>query len=143
MDIDILKTEIDTDPKTLGISFDPQENEANNRAIADKLNEVGASGESVDVSVRQPYELQAVVVGSEFEGLSAAKQRGWLAIVGLSEIPMKNVGLRAQVTSIWSAGATRTALGNLQTKSATRAEVLFGEKVSVTSHDVHLARRQT
>lgn len=143
VDLGQLKTEINTDPKTLGISFDPQESEANNRFIAGRLNEIGASSETIEVTEVSTLDMQSAVIGSEFASLNATQQRAWLAIVGLDSIPIKNTNLRGQVLAVWAGGTTtRNNLGTLQTKSATRSEVLFGENVSVSTHDVHLARRQ-
>ncbi len=135
MDLNILKTELTTDPKTLGYSG------LNDREAANKLNEVGASGETVDVVQVEALHLQSAVVGSEFASLSATAQRAWLAIVGLERVPVKNTNLRGQILSIWTGvTTTRANLAALQTKSATRAEVLFGEGVSITQSDVQKAR---
>lgn len=130
-----LKTELATDPKGLGYSS------LSDREAANKLNEVGASSEMVDVVQVSALEMQSTVVGSEFASLSATAQRAWLAIVGLGRVPVKNINLRGQILSIWGASTTtRTNLATLQTKSATRAEVLFGEGVSITQSDVQKAR---
>jgi hypothetical protein len=129
-----LRNEIDDNPQALDFG------DLSNRAIAKALNEVGGSGETVDVEFVEPWEMQAAVVHAGFEALNAANQRAWLAIVGLSEIPVKNTGLRAQVQAIWPAGATRTALQNLQSRSASRAEALFGENVALSFEEIGAAR---
>ncbi len=135
LDLSILKTELTTDPETLGYaSF-------SDRGAANKLNEAGASSETIEVEEVSAVDIQGAVVGSEFSALSATAQRAWLAIVGLESVPVKNTNLREQILDIWGAGTTtRTNLAALQTKSATRAEVLFGEGVSVSQSDVQKAR---
>lgn len=126
-----LTTEINTDPMALGYAG------KNDAAIAGLLNAVGLSGEIVDRSTVTSAQIQEQVVGSEFAALSAVAQRLWLAILSIDVVPVKNANLRAQVLSVWAAGTTtRSNLAALQTKSATRAEVLFGENVIVTHQDV-------
>jgi hypothetical protein len=142
--LSILNTEIITDPKTLGISYDTEENQNNNISIANVLNTIGMSGENIEVNEISTVDMQSAVVGTEFMSLSNVKQRAWLAIVGLPSVPVKNSNLRSQVSEIWGAlTITRSNLVLLQSRSASRSEVLFGEGVKVTSFDVHMARRET
>jgi len=136
IDLTVLKTELDTDPQTLGYSS------LNDREAANKLNEAGSSGETIDVTCASTIDLQAAVVGSEFDLLSAGKQRAWLAIVGLSEVPVKSTTLRGQILEIFADGTTtRSNLGALQSKSATRGEKVFEEDTSISYNDVKEARR--
>jgi hypothetical protein len=138
----ILYNEIVNDPKGLGISFDAEESALNNRNIAASLNAVGASGEIVEVGEVSNIEMQKAVIGAEFVLLNAVQQRAWLAILSLNTIPVKDTNIRNQVLEIWGVGTTtRANLGSLQSRSASRAEALFGEGVVVTSFDVHMARR--
>ena len=135
IDYAVLKTEIQIDPKGLELLF------SDIRDAADKLNEPGLSGETIEPENVSPVDMQAAVVATEYAGLPAAAQRMWLAIVGLPDVPIRNASLRQQVKDIWAAGtATRGNLVALQSRSASRVEVLFGEGISVSYRDVARAR---
>lgn len=145
MDYAALKTEIQTDPLGLGYDVSPTFYVTNedDMAVAGLLNEVGGSSETIEPDFVSAADAQAAVLGSEWAGLSDVKQRGWLAIVGLGEIPVKNANIRAQITAIWDPGTTRDNLIALQTRDASRAEALFGEGVTVSHTDVAIALRET
>ncbi len=139
IDLTLLKNELANDPKSLGYSaFDDFE-------AADKLNEIGASAETIEPEFVPAYKAQQEVVASEYLALVTGEQNLWNAILtSKSEngIPIKNATIRGQVATIWGAGTTtRTNLVGLQTRSASRAEVLFGENVIVSMIQVHKARR--
>ena len=121
-----IKDEITLDPAGLG--FTALLTAGRNNAITDLLNAVPPSAPTIAVDVIDPVDAQAAVVASEWGALtSAVKQRLWLALVGLQSIPVRNTKIRDQVKEVWGVGtATRTALGALQTRPATRAEELTG-----------------
>lgn len=131
----ILNTELTDDPKLLGLA------NMDNPAAAAKLNEIGASGETVSAGTINGQELQKAVVGAEFLALSAVKQRGWLAIIsaGDGQVEVDHAGIVAQVTAIWNGSTTLTNLAALRTRSASRAEALFGHGIAM--FDVAEARR--
>lgn len=134
-----LKNELNSDPKSLGYSA------LDDFEAADKLNEAGASGETIEPAFVTAFQAQQEVVGSEYLTLTIGEQNLWNAIlisVDSQGVPIKNAIIRGQVATIWGAGTTtRTNLVALQTRSASRAEVLFGEDVVVSMMDVHRARR--
>lgn len=112
MDITKLKAELVDDPLTRGYASMSDEAAANslNDTIDRSLNRTSIS----------PGEMQSAVVGSEFVALSAAKQRGWLAILSDSVDP-NNANIVAQIAEIWVGGTTtRANLIALKTETVSR-----------------------
>lgn len=137
VDLVTLNTELTTDPLGLGYAgkTDPE--------MAALLNTIGLSSETVSVGVLNGQELQKAVVGAEFIALSAEKQRGWIALIsaGDGQVDVDDDRVIAQATAIWNGGSTTLAnLAALRTRSASRAEALFGAGVSVGMFDVAEAR---
>jgi hypothetical protein len=134
IDYTVLNTELTNDPKNRGYAVPMAAGDTGE--VARLLNEQLPT-ESVERASITPQEAQAAVDVADFKALTAGAQRAWLAIVGLPEVPVKNPQIRAQVAAIWGPGtATRANLVALQTRDASRAEVLFGEGISVTHLDV-------
>jgi hypothetical protein len=134
--LEILKTELATDPAGLGYTSDDP-------TCATLLSTVGLSGETIDREVIDGQELSAAVVMSEYMVLSAAEQRAWMTVLaaGSGQIDVSNTNIRSQIQAIWGAGTTtRANLVALQTRGASRTEVLFGIGVSVGHLDVAKAR---
>jgi hypothetical protein len=135
--IAILHTEITTDPESLGYAgkTDPE--------VADLLNEVGLSGETILQGQIDAAEIQKQVVASEFLALSNGEQNLWLAIIspGAGLVDISDSNIQAQALTIWAAGTTtRANLVALATRSCSRAEKLFEANVSVGHLDVAKAR---
>ncbi len=131
----ILNTELTDDPKTLGlVSMD-------NPTAAVKLNETGASSETVSAGIINGQELQKAVVIADYIALSPVARDGWMAIIsaGDGQVDVDDQRVIDQVTVIWSGTTTLTNLVALRTRSASRAEVLFGHGVGM--FDVAEARR--
>ncbi len=135
VDLAALATEISVDPQVLGFAG------KNDGQIAALLNAIGGSGETLEPENITNIIAQKAVDGAEFLALTTAQQNLWLAILTIGTIPVKDAVIRAQVTSVWAAGTTRTNLVALQTRSASRSEILFGEGVSVTTGNVAIALR--
>ena len=112
-----------------------------NPTAANKLNELNPVCE-VPRGTGNGQELQMAVDGTEFIVLSAGKQRGWLALIsaGDGQVDVNNPAVVAQATALWGASTTLTNLADLQDRTASRAEVLFGAGVSVSYQDVAKAR---
>lgn len=106
------------------------------------LNDPGGPGSGdVEVSFISREDAQAAVVGVEFVSLSAAQQRLWQSIMNLSVVPVKNAIVRGQVMEVWAVNSrTRTNLVKLQTRTGSRAEVLFGDGTFVTRTYIRKAR---
>ncbi len=140
----ILKAELIVDPKNMVFNpLDPFGDAA-------KLNDRGLSGETIELEEVPVLTAQAAVVISEYAALSADMQRAWSTLIsacgapradGTTGFPVKNLLIRAQVLEIWVGGTTtRLNLGALQNRSASRAEVLGGEDVTVSAPDITHAR---
>jgi hypothetical protein len=138
MDYQTLKTELDDDPKGLGYTGQTDQE------AADKLNEVGASGETI---VRESVETADIITAlysnkDEFASLtdSEVAKLNLLSPVG----SIAPTDLQAVFLDIFSTGVRptiRAALIALATRSASRADIVLGAGTTVRLIDVHQARR--
>ena len=124
-----LRDEMDNDPKALGYSGQT------NFQIANLLNAIGLSSETVDVAVVSSAALQAEVVGSEYLTLNVGQRDLWAALLmGTDSVAVRDPEIRGQVLLVWDAGTTtRANLAALQTRSASRAEALWGDGTFITT----------
>lgn len=134
----VLQSEIDNDPagrgyKTGGVYRDDVE-------IARLCNDVVA-GQTVERTLVDVRLLQEQVVATEYLALSVGQQNLWTALIAAGErVDIRNANIRAQGAAVWGAGTTtRANIVALQSKPASRAEVLFGEGAAVTHTDVAIA----
>lgn len=136
MMIQALRTEIDTDPKALGYAtLKAQSNGP--EAVAAKLNELGASAETLFKQYVQIEDFLAEVVLTEFTALSTAGKTAVDQFFRGTRIKTGSANMRTTLGALFPTGATRTALLALAQRSASRAEALWGEGVRVT--DQHVA----
>lgn len=128
----ILKTELDDDSKGLGYTgkTDPE--------MADLINAVGLSNETVAVGVLNGQDLQEVVVGSDHLAITPEKRDAWLAIIsaGDGQVKITRQGIIDQIIGIWDGTTTLDNLAALRVRSASRSEVLLGAGVSVSHTDI-------
>ena len=128
----VLKTEIQTDPQ--GYNYT-----GSNLEIANALNLVRAA-EIVTRKTVSAEELQTSVVIAEYIALTDIERTGWnsiLIVAAPNGMDVSNAALRNQIAAIWGAGTTtRANLIALQTRTGTRAEVLFGEGTRISDYDV-------
>lgn len=129
-----LNTELQTDPLTLG--YAPLIAAGDHSGLAAILNDVaGAGAASIDREFVDAATFQSQVDPTEYLALTVAQQNLWNAILTAStstQVPLKNSTLRSQVLAVWAAGTTRTNLAALQTRTGSRAEVLWGDGAVVT-----------
>ena len=131
-----LTTELSTDPETLGYTG------KSNGELVDILNEVRA-GAQFEVTrnttlsagnVAEPIRSQDIVDGTtsaDFAALSAAEQRLYGSLVS-REVVNLTAAMKAHFLSLFGAGTdTRTNLAALSKRQGSRAEVLFGEQVTL------------
>lgn len=133
-----IRTELDTDPKSLGYATLRTQSNAP-EAVAAKLNQVGASAETLFKSYVAAEDVVAAIVRSEYDSLSAAN-KAFLndVILSASRLKSGDANLRASITGVFAAGTTsRTNLTTLASRSATRAEALWGENTYIS--DVQVA----
>lgn len=134
-----LKTELDTDPNTLGYSG------ASHPDAATLLNAIAAANQipntSVDIhAVRDEIRL------AEWEALTQGKRDMIMLIFGNGDVTVDitNALVVAQILGVFTVGdapLTRAAMIALATRDGSRAAVLFGANVNVTSADVMEARQ--
>lgn len=136
MDYQILKTEIINDPASLGYagSLDKQ--------VANLLNKKGLSGETIDNDILESYKIVNAIDATEWEALIDIERERLNLILSTGKVDISNVNIKLQIGEMFGAGTdTRAALLALTTRPASRAEILFGNGVSVSLLDVHIARR--
>ena len=113
----------------------------NDNAVADLLN--AASAGTVSIGTIFAIDMQQTVVASEYAVLSGGQRDLWNAVVttGVNGVAISNAALRAQVAFVWSAGTTtRSNLLALDSRTGTRAEILFGEHAVVSPTEVYMIR---
>ncbi len=126
-----LKAELQNDPKALGYAGkSPWQQSV-------LLNTVGLSSETVDVEFVEGWQIWEATVPAEWAALSTAERQRYQALLGMGQINVKGANTRAALLAMFAAGTqTRANLAALQTRSASRAEALFGAGVSVTDAQV-------
>lgn len=132
INISALKVELLTDPKSVGYSASVTVGDLNR--LADLLNTRGLGGVSdvVSVGTLNAFDLQQLVVGSEYLNLTQPQRDLWNMVIttAINGIAVSNTLIKGQITAVWSAGTTtRTNLVSAQTRAASRAEILGGEGV--------------
>lgn len=129
-----LRSEIDNDPKSLGYAAlldQPQ-------AIADRLNLIGASDETITKEAVDTADVVAAIVRAEHDALSAAS-REYLhgVLLAAPEVKVGEPNVRSSLAGLFPAGtSSRANLIALATRPATRGEVLFGLNAHVTAVNV-------
>jgi hypothetical protein len=130
-----IRTEIDADPKALGYAtLKVQTNGP--EAVAARMNEVGASAETLFRSYVPMEDFLAEIVASEFTALSAAAKTGVDQFFRGTRIKTGSANMRATLSGLFPSGATRTALIALASRPCSRAEALWGEGATVSATQV-------
>lgn len=140
IDVSALKTELLADPTSLGYASSIATKDLNR--LADILNTTGTN--SVTVGTVTAVALQRCVVASEYLVLTAAQRNLWdiVILTGLNGITLSNALVRGQIGAVWSAATvTRSNLSALQTRLASRIEVVFGEGERADTNIIDLALR--
>jgi hypothetical protein len=133
----VLASEIASDPRALGFAG------KSDFEIATLLNTPGASAETIFRAYTATEDVVAGIVRSEYDSLVAAGKT-YLNEVVLKAPRVKtgDATIRAQIAALFPAGTqTRANLTAVASKTASRAEVLFGEGATVTDADVARALR--
>jgi hypothetical protein len=134
-----IRAELDSDPKSLGFAtLRLQTNNA--EACAARLNEVGASSETLTPMWTSSDEVKAVLVGTEILALDQAHRDMLAILTSTVRIKTGSLTLRTAVAAIFGGATTsRANLIALTTKSCSRAEALWGEGYKITDAEVGLA----
>jgi len=120
MSLDILRTEVLTDPLVVGYAV------MNNLAVAVFLND-GATGRTLNVNTLQAIQIYETIDTTEFDALTAAQQVMIDRILGLSGdiLVGPSSKARAVLVGAFSAGTnTRASLLNEVKRDVSRAEEL-------------------
>jgi hypothetical protein len=129
-----LTAEINNDPKALGyaaLKDQPQ-------ALADRMNEAGASGETITKDFVPVEDVVAAIVRADYDAAGPAGKTFLQEIVLRgSRVKVGDANVRASLAGIFTAGTTsRANLLALSTRPASRAEILFGMYYNVTDINV-------
>lgn len=127
-----LKTEVTTDPETLGYTGDDV-------ADADLLN--GGVTRQVQRETVSSREVVEAIIPGDWTGIADATRQHLLLALGLDQINVKAPNIRSLFQTAFQSTNTLTALQALQNRDGTRAEELFGVGVSVTPSEIANARR--
>lgn len=116
--LEALKTEITTDPKSLGYEG------KTNQEIADIVNTAGLSDDKVNVGVIESYRVVKVLVATEVEGLSEAQRQTLGFIISAGQVDASDTKIQALFLGMFGSGtATRVNLIALAKRSASRTEI--------------------
>ena len=139
----ILKTEIQQDPKAMGLA--PLVAAGNDQGVADLLNSATGSGTGTTFRNNiQAKEIINAIVASDFANLTALQLAQLQAITAQGILDATSANARTIFLNIF-AGMTNTvtALTALASRLASRAEVLFGAGTTLAAADVSFALRGT
>jgi hypothetical protein len=133
-----LGNEIANDPTGLGLTALATRDDFDQ--IAPILNDT-TLGETIEPQYADVMDVVAAVVAAEFGSLTAAAQRLWGQVIAgaasRGQVETKQAGIKTLIQDIWGVGTTtRSNLGALQSRPASRAEALWGENVVVTELEV-------
>lgn len=130
-----IRTELDTDPKGLGYTaLWTQDNGP--EAVAARMNEAGASSETLFRAYVPLEDFNAEIRLAEFNALNAAQKTAVDQFFRGVKIKTGSANMRTTLDGLFPAGATRTALIALASRLASRAEALWGEGVRVSAAEV-------
>lgn len=131
-----IRDEIDNDPETLGYSTLLTQTNGP-EAVAAKLNEVGASGETLFKMYVSIEEVLAAIVLTEFNALTAAGKQACDMFIRGTRLKSGDSNLRTTIGTLFGAGTTsRTNLTNIASRACSRAEALWGEGAQITDLQV-------
>lgn len=138
INISQLKIELATDPKTLGYYS------MSDKVAANKLNEIGASSETIDRDWIDSERVMRNVDKVEYFALTQQERDMFHMLMVHERLRIDNAKIRGLMTKPWASQVgtiTKDAMVALRIKSATRAEILFGVNKKVQMIQVHKARR--
>lgn len=136
VDLQALNTELTTDPEGLGYS-------GSDARDADLMNDRGRSSETLMRRAIPMGEVYAQVEWiDEWLVLDEVRREGFRQITCSEFLDATSPRIQAALEAIFGSGSDTWAnLAAIATRSASRAEVLFGEGTSVHHLDVAAARR--
>ncbi len=136
-----LKTELDTDPLTLGYAGQP-----NTQGVADLLNNPALSGTKIANTSVLKDDIMLAVDPDELLNINSKQLQHLYELIrdkGTIDISTGSK-IKSYVTSIFTqanAPNTRATLDALKDRDASRGEILFGINIKITHTDVGQARQ--
>jgi hypothetical protein len=141
MDFVALKAEIDNDPQTLGYKTGGPGTYKDDMTIAAILNTVRDTTK-INRDIIKTWEILVNTDQTEYNSLTSGQKTMYQLLLSTGEVDAQSASLRTFVTNLFPVGSTtRTNLGNMIQRKASRAEELLGLGVTVTSLDVAKALR--
>ena len=132
-----IRTEIDTDPKSLGYAA-MLDDTNRDEAIANRLNELGAANpdETLFKAYTPMEDILAAIVLADYTALSATAKTTLEQFTRGPKLKSGDANMRATMAGIFPVSTTRTNLINISSRVCTRAEFLWGEGTFVNNVDV-------
>ena len=133
-----LRSEFSSDPSGLGYAT---YRGSNPQQLMYLINTVSVNSNStnstISLGVIYSIQLQQVVIGSNYSTLTSTQQNLWNAVIttAIQGLAISNSTVRGQLSFIWSGTSTGIGISALFTRSASRAEVLFGESAAVNMNE--------
>lgn len=133
-----LRAELDNDPAGLGYAGKTAEEVKGliNAVAADNTNPL----KRVLRDSVESWEIVGATVYGEYVSLTATQRDLYGAIVACGKVNPQNANIRTIFGQLFSAGATRNRLNDLQYRGASRAETLFGAGTVAEEWDIERAR---
>ena len=123
-----LKTELQTDPLTLG--YAALLAAGNHGAVADVLNQ-SRTAVSIPRTTVPAWEVFDAIVPAEWASLTAQEKQRIQTILSMGTVSVQGTNTRNSFLAAFAAGTTtRSNLAALQTRQGSRAEFLFGQPVT-------------
>jgi hypothetical protein len=130
-----IRDETDNDPKTLGYATLKVQTDGPS-AVAAKMNEVGASAETLFKAYVPMEDVLAAIVLTDYTALAAASKTALDQFTRGTRLKSGDANMRTTMAGIFPASTTRTNLINMASRSCSRAEALWGEGVTITATQV-------
>lgn len=136
MDYTALLSEIQNDPQSIG--YAAYVSAGNDVMVATLLNQIRAGGAyQIYRGVIDSYEVINNTAPSEWSALTAAEKQRYQTITGAAKVDTANINVRSNFVSMFSGGSlTRTSLSNMAQRQGSRAEILWGAGITVSSNDI-------
>jgi hypothetical protein len=131
-----IRTELDADPLALGYATLRTRSDAPS-ALAARLNEVGASSQTLTRTWVDTADVLAAVVGTEILALTQANRDLLAILTSTARVRTGAAAMRNSLGAIFAANTvSRANLIALSTRPASRGEALWGEGVNVSATQV-------
>lgn len=113
MDLQILKTELATDPLALGYA---------GKTAAQKASLLNTTQRTISRTLINAYEIINATVPAEWAALTADEKNRYATLTGAGQVDASNANVRAAFLAMFAAGTTtRSNLAALQNQTVSRA----------------------